>query len=204
MAFGTYKSLREVALPHQISVTVAPFIEPIPLPVDGRFQSDLNFALVNIDVRASETSIGEFLIAPVLKEVWKPYSDSLLIWSHIPLSAGDELTGVPDYFFTRRSPLGLIQDRPYVLVVEAKKDDFEAGWGQCLAAMLAAQKLNEQPGGLVYGCVSNGDLWQFGMLRGTSFTQELRAFVLSDLAGLFAAWNYVLARAKEQALAPAA
>ena len=111
MAFGTYKSLREVALAHQVSVTVAPFIEPIPLPVDERFQSDLNFALVNIDVRASETSIGEFLIAPVLKEVWKPYSDSLLIWSHIPLSAGDELTGVPDYFSTRRSPLGPAERR---------------------------------------------------------------------------------------------
>ena len=91
-----------------------------------------------------------------------------------------------------------------MLVVEAKKDDFDAGWGQCLAAMLAAQRTNDRPSRLVYGCVSNGLAWEFGKLDGCNLTQEIRQYILSDLPGLFAAWNYVFTRAKEQALAPAA
>ncbi len=97
-----------------------------------------------------------------------------------------------------------MQDQPYVLVVEAKKDDFDGGWAQCLAAMLAAQRLNDRPTRVVYGCVCNGWLWHFGKLEEGRLTQEIRQFVLSDLPGLFAAWNYIFAQAKEQALAPAA
>jgi hypothetical protein len=204
MAFGPFKSLREVALTCQIGVHVEAFVESVPVRVDERFQDDLTFSLQNIAVRMSEASICEFLISPVLREVWRPYCDSLSIWSHVPFGAEDPLLGVPDYFFSRRSPLGLVQDQPYVLVVEAKKDDFDAGWAQCLAAMLAAQRMNDRPSRLVYGCVSNGPSWEFGKLDECSLTQEIRQFILSDLPGLFGAWNYVFTQAKEQALAPAA
>ncbi|HVS34435.1 MAG TPA: hypothetical protein VMS17_02570 [Gemmataceae bacterium] len=204
MAFGDFKSLREVALTYQIGVAVDAFLEPTPLPGDERFQSELTWVQQNIAVRTSEASICEFLMAPVLKEVWKPYSDVLAFWSHAPLGVDEPLVGVPDYFFSRRSPLGMVQDQPYVLVVEANKDDFDAGWAQCLAAMLAAQRMNDRPTRLVYGCVSNGPLWEFGRLDQSHLTQEIRQFVLSDVPGLFAAWNYIFAQAKEQALAPAA
>jgi hypothetical protein len=204
MAFGNFKSLQEVATAYQISVAVDHFIEPIPSPVDERFQSELTFALKNVNVRASEAAICEFMIAPVLREVWKPYSDALLLWSHVPLGTTEPLLGVPDYYFSRRSALGLVQDQPYVLVVEAKKDDFDAGWGQCVAAMLAAQQMNDHPARVIHGCVSNGSLWQFGKLEGHTFTRELEEYVLSNLPALFAAWGYVFSRAREQALAPAA
>jgi hypothetical protein len=51
-------------------------------------------------------------------------------------------------------------------MVEAKKDDFEGGWGQCLAAMLAAQMINGDDQLILQGSVSNGDVWQFGRLQG--------------------------------------
>jgi hypothetical protein len=204
MAFGNFKSLGDVALAYQVGVTVDSFLQPIPFPVDARFESELTFALKNVDVRMSEASVCEFLIAPVLREVWKPHSDALSIWSHVPLGVEDPLVGVPDYFFSRRSPLGRVRDQPYVLVVEAKKDDFEAGWAQCLAAMLAAQRMNDHPARIVYGCVSSGMSWEFGKLDGQMLTQEIRQYGLSDLPDLFAAWNYVFVQAKEQALAPAA
>ena len=57
---------------------------------------------------------------------------------------------------------------------------------------------------LVYGCFSNGLSWEFGKLDGSDLTQEIRQFILSDLPGLFAAWNDVFTQAREQALAPAA
>jgi len=205
MAFRDFKSLGEAALTFGITVKVGSFVQPIEFAVDERFRADLQFNLENVNVRMSETAMSEFVIAPVLREVWKAYSDSLQIWSHIPFGVTDPLTGFPDYFFSRKSPLGLVSDQPpYVLVVEAKKDDFDAGWGQCLAAMLAAQQLNGQPPRTIFGCVSNGSLWQFGKLHEKTFIEEIHGWVLSDLPGLFAAWNYIFAQAKAQALAPAA
>jgi hypothetical protein len=205
MTFGNYKSISEASLAHQISVKMEMFLQPVPLVVDARFRDDLTWALENFYVRASEASICEFIIAPLLREVWKPHSDVLQLWSHVAFGPGEELQRTPDYFFSRRSPLGMVNDQPpFVLVVEAKKDDFDAGWGQCLAAMFAAQQLNGMPPRTIYGSVSTGEFWQFGKLHDRDFTREFRSFVLSDLPGLFAAWNYVFIQAKEQALAPAA
>jgi hypothetical protein len=33
-------------------------------------------------------------------------------------------------------------EEPYLIVIEAKKDNFEEGWGQCLVELITAQKLN--------------------------------------------------------------
>lgn len=205
MAFRNYKSLGEAGLALQVSVKIEPFLQPVPLAVDSRLRDELAWVLQNVNVRMSEAAICEFIIAPVLREVWKPHSDVLQFWSHVSFSADEALQGVPDYYFSLRSSLGLVSEQPpYVLVVEAKKDDFDAGWGQCLAAMLAARQLNGHPPRTIYGCVSNGEFWQFGKLHDRDFTREFRSFVLSDLPALFAAWNYVFIQAKEQALAPAA
>lgn len=201
MAFGNYRSLGEAALENQVSVVVDSFIQPISFPVDPVFRDNLTFTLQNINVRMSEAAIGEFVIAPVLREVWKPHSDVLRFWPHTAFRDVNQ----SDHYFSQRSPLGLVNDQPpHVLVVEAKKDDFDSGWGQCLAALLAARDLNGHPQRVVYGCVSNGDLWEFGKLHDQHFTRELREYVLSDLPTLFAAWNYIFCQAKEQALLPAA
>src|SRR5262249_32417402 len=136
------------------------FVKPQPLAVDEAFLRRFEILRTNAPVSASEEAICEFLIAPVLQEVWLSHRDVLMIWSHVSFTADKTLTGFPDYFVAKRSPLGpIVRDRPYVLFVEAKKDDFDAGWGQCLAAMLAAQKLNEEPDGVIYGGVSNGRVW---------------------------------------------
>ncbi len=200
MAFGNFKSLQEVALAYEVSVQVASFVQPIPLSVDERVREELEFAQQHLNLLMSEAALCENLIAPVLRAVWKPYRDTLLLWSHVPLGNEEPLAGTPDYYLSRRSPLGFVADQPYVLIIEAKKDDFEAGWGQCLAAMLAAQRMNGSPCRIIHGCVSTGRVWQFGKLEGKKFTQEPGMFILSDLPALFAAWNYIFIQAREQAL----
>ncbi len=47
---------------------------------------------------------------------------------------------------------------PLLAVVEAKQEDFVKGWGQCLAEMVAAQKLNAgvTPQPTIYGIVTTG------------------------------------------------
>src|SRR5437879_5363532 len=104
MAFGDFKSLADVARAYRIRHRSEPFLQLLASPVDDRFQSELTFSLQNLAVRASEASICEFLIAPVLRETWRPYSDALLLFSHVPLGTTPPLMGTPDYFVTRRGP----------------------------------------------------------------------------------------------------
>jgi hypothetical protein len=198
MPFGSFRSIQEIATRFQVSLKVESFLQPLPVTLDERFVDDLEFTRSHVAVRISEAAIGEFLIAPVLKQAWRPYKDVLTFWSHVPLGTAEPLVGVADYVFCRRSELGLVIDRPFVILIEAKKDDFEGGWAQCLAALLAAQRLNGDSSHVVFGIVSNGNSWEFGRLEGTVFTQELRTFTISDLPELVAALNAVFDAAQEQ------
>ncbi len=84
------------------------------------------------------------MIIPILQEIWKHYRSKLILWSHQKLSYDNNLTETHKYILAKKSPLGKrIFDQPYFVLIEAKQDDFDAGWGQCLAEMIAAKKLNE-------------------------------------------------------------
>lgn len=201
MPFGSFESLSEIALTYQITLRPVPFVNPVPMAVDEAFRRRLEFDRLNAPVSVSEQAIAEFLIAPILHEMWRAYSDSLMIWSHAQFGKTAPLKGFPDYFFARRSPLGRVLDQPYVLFVEAKNDDFDAGWAQCLAAMLAAQGLNKRPEQPIFGSVSSGESWFFGKLEGKTLQQDPRSFTITRLDELFAALNFVFQQAKREALA---
>jgi hypothetical protein len=201
MPLGTYKSIEDVARAYQVTLREEKFIQPIPYPVNEQFQHRLELLLENAPVSVSEEAICEFLIAPILQEIWLSYRDSLMMWSHASFGVEQPLIGYPDYFFSKRSPLGRVRDQPYVLFVEAKRDDFEAAWAQCLSAMLAAQKINKHPEQTIFGGVSNGRVWGFAKLEGQLFTQDSREFTISRLAELFAALHYVFEQSKQLALA---
>ena len=199
MAYGNYKDIQEVAKKYNVRLSVGSFVQPLPTSFNEYFQSELADAVQNLDVKMSEASVSEFLITPVLREIWKQHRDTLLLWSHVSLKVGESFDGYPDYLFTKRSPLGMFRDKPYLLVVEAKKDDFEGGWGQCLAAMIAAQTINENDQITMHGAVSNGEVWQFGKLHDHDFMRDSRSYTISDLTGLFAALNYVFTQATQLA-----
>jgi hypothetical protein len=199
MAFGGFGNLGEVALTYQIRLHPEPFLQPVPMKVDDSFRRRLEFDKVNAPVNVSEQAISEFLIAPVLQEIWRVYSDALMIWSHVQFGQASPLKGFPDYFFSKRSPLGRVLDQPYVLFALAKGDDFDAGWAQCLAAMLAAQQQNKHPDQVIFGGVSSGELWLFGKLEGKTLFQDPRSFTLTHIDELFATLNYLFRQAKQQA-----
>ena len=60
---------------------------------------------------------------------------------------------------------------PLMVVVEAMRQDFDEGWGQCLAALLACQAANGEWPPAVHGVVSTGLLWEFGRLQGQRFVR---------------------------------
>jgi hypothetical protein len=195
MPFTTYKTISAVLQDYQIVSAETNFVVETHLPISDSFRADLEFSLRELVFDNSEYAICENLIYPVLKEIYKSYRDKFMLWSHQPLNFDETLSGVPDYVVAKRSPLGkFVFDQPYVIVIEAKRDDFAAGWGQCLAEMVTAQKLNERGIQPVFGIVSNGKIWEFGRLVSDRFTRNIEGYTIYNLDRLFAAINYIFAQ----------
>jgi len=127
-----------------------------------------------------------------LREVYKRYHDKYSFWIQKSIAYNDKLNGTPDYIIATRSALGkTVLELPLVVVVEAKENDFEQGWGQCLAELVAAQRINSNASIPVYGIVTDGELWKFGKLAGDTFSSNIEGYTVADLAKLFGALNFV-------------
>lgn len=199
MPFANYTSIGEVARAYQITLCDEKFVAPLERPVSSALRDELAFAESFAAYNVSESAVCEWLIHPFLKEVWKSYLNDLMLWSHVPLNYDDDLCGTPDYFLARRSPLGRwILEKPYVVVMEAKRDDPERGWSQCLAALLAAQKLNNLPELILYGITTNGRYWEFGKLEDASLTRDPRAFTWTEVETLCGALHFVFEQCRAQ------
>jgi hypothetical protein len=192
MPFSAYKTIDAVVQEFQITYTQSNFIIETKFPIPDYFRKDLEIVMQDGAADCSEFAICENLIYPVLKEVWKEYRQKFILWSHKSLTYDEKLSGFPEYILARKSPLGnVVFDKPYFLLVEAKLDNFEAGWAQCMVEMIAAQKLNEKPEQEVFGIASNGGVWQLGKLKSNVFTRNQRFYTIQELDKLFAAINYV-------------
>lgn len=205
MPFGNYKTLGEAIRNLQVTELREEFVQLHPVPVSDAFRLWLDQSLTDYPLSCSEWAVCENLIYPVLREVHRPYVKEMLIWSHAALYRGEELLGYPDYMIAKRSPQSNeILETPVAMIVEAKRNDFDAGWAQCLAAMCAVQGLNGDPADrVVYGAVSDGFIWRFGKLQGHALIRHPLEFTLSRLDELFAALNYVLELCRQQVLIPA-
>ena len=199
MAFSSYKSIGAVVKEFKVTYTESDFIVETEFNIPDYFREDLQTVMREGVVDNSEFAICENLIYPVLKEVWKYYRSKFLLWSHESLTCDENLSGLPEYILAKRSPLGkVVFDKPYLLLVEAKQDKFEEGWGQCLAEMIAAQRLNQDLQMIVFGIVSHGDRWQFGKLEADSFTRNITLYSIQELDKLFAAVNYIFRQCELQ------
>lgn len=192
MSFSSYKSIDSVVKEFQITYTQSNFITEMDFPIPDYFREDLEFVMREGAPECSEYAICENLIYPVLKEVWKHYAKNFILWSHKSLTYDENLSGFPEYVLAKKSPLGnVVFDQPYFIIVEAKQDNFETGWAQCMAEMIAAQKLNNKPDQALFGIASNGEVWQFGKLQRDIFLKNKKSYLIDDLDRLFAAINYI-------------
>lgn len=193
MAFSSFQSLPQVLEAYGITYKDEKFIAPTSLTPSDAFLDELRFTLDNIDVYSSEGARTELIISPILREIYKKFAGTLAFWVQKPLSADPTLAGVPDYIFGTKSPLGKkVLGLPLVLIVEAKKNDFEQGWGQCLAELIAAQTLNSSTIRPVHGIVSDGNVWQFGKLTEKIFIQNRGDYLTNEIKELFGAIDFVL------------
>ena len=93
----------------------------------------------------SEKARSEFILVPILLASRELHHDSFSIYSGERLDSDPSrgLNGECDFILTNTPPLPVIQ-APIVVIVEAKKNDIEAGLGQCVAPMVGAQLFNQK------------------------------------------------------------
>ncbi|MCP4347568.1 MAG: hypothetical protein GY795_18850 [Desulfobacterales bacterium] len=198
MAFTDYKSVDQVQEEYSIEYRESAFLNYIEEVPSVKLLEEFDFNRENIDVTASEESRCEHIIMPVLREIYKRHFEKYSFWSHKFIQADEKLRGTPDYIFSNRSKLGkTVLEFPLIIIAEAKKNDFGAGWGQCLAELVAAQKLNNSKDKPVYGIVTDGEVWQFGNLTGSTFTKETNILKLNELPELLGTLDYLLETGKE-------
>lgn len=202
MPFTNYKTLSEVVQAFQLSYHEQNFIQPQPIIIEDRFYQELKFNLTELVVDSSEYALCENIIYPILREIWKSYKDKLMLWSHHPLEYQGELSGIPDYLIAKRSVLGkIVFEKPYFIVIEAKKDNFTEGWGQCAAELVTMQKINANPEQSLFGIVTNAERWEFAKLQNTMFIKNIDGFQIENLDELFASINYLFLKIQDQLLA---
>jgi hypothetical protein len=106
----------------------------------------------------NEQSRREMLIAPLMSDLIH-YTQAQLRIEYI-LKVGNQLQGELDY---------LLRTKTNLLVVEAKQEDLTNGFTQMAVELIALDQweksisVEQQP--KLYGAVSTGTIWQFGVLH---------------------------------------
>ncbi|MGL5063042.1 MAG: hypothetical protein ACRC62_23945 [Microcoleus sp.] len=144
-------------------------------------QENVNLALAS----NTEKSRSEMIITPILIEVRKQLKYQISLFSGIDFNVDPErgLNGSCDFLISNSAEL-LLVSAPVILIVEAKKENINAGLGQCVAEMLAAQIFNERENNdisTIYGAVTTGTNWRFLRLRSQTIEIELSEYYLRDL-----------------------
>ena len=204
MAFTSFKNLNEVVKTYKLYYDVKEFI---PTMLDNARQPSahltetLDFNLKETVYDISEASLCESIIYPLLQDVWKGYRDKLFLWSHTSIEADEDLVGIPDYLIAQKSEYGRVLGLPLLTTVEAKKDNFSEGWVQCVAQLMAMQKLNKEKGDFtLFGIVTNGELWEFASLTNNKLFKNTMAFTIFDINPLYSAIDFVMKSCSNQIL----
>ncbi len=200
MAFSSFGSLEDVLTKYGISYRREPFVVPADgPPFSDSYKAELLYTLESVPFQRSESFACEALIYPTLRDISKHYRDHLTLLSHEAVNADADLRGELDYVVCRRSPLGpLVPGKPYLMVGEAKRSDLDAGWGQALAGMIAARKLDGDSERVFHGISTTGRVWAFGRLVGDTFTEDPRPFGVDDVAQLAGALHFAFAACRDQ------
>ena len=198
MAYGKFGTYEEVATQFKIKLIEASFIQKKEIVIPESL-----FEFINDNLRlkrnyVSENAICEAIISPILTIISKYHQ--IPLWSHIRFDISEEegLVGIPDFLIAPSSDIGTTFTHPIICVTEAKKENFNEGWAQALAEMIAAQRFNQTPDQDIYGIVTTGLFWQFAKLNQHNFTQEVIAYsAVEDLQQLFDVLNWLVSEAKK-------
>ena len=169
MPYGKFESVEQVARLFSVKVNDA-FVAgskaiELPTPLVQSIRAKL---LDSLSFR-NEATICNKVITPILNAVAE-HNKPLNVWIEEPFYVDQEkgLVGEPDYLIAPATAYGGMA-LPPLCIIEAKKQDWDAGWAQALAEMVAASL---QGADICYSAVTTGKIWQFGKMESSIFSKD--------------------------------
>ena len=146
----------------------------------------------------SEKARSEFIVVPILIASRDLCPTPLAIFSgqRLDVDPALGLVGECDFILAATEPVPPLR-APIATIVEAKKNDIEAGLGQCVAQMIAARIFNQAAGlgeTIIYGCVTTGEVWQFLRLVEDTAAIDRRRYYLDNVEGILAVIQEIVGR----------
>ena len=184
-----YSDFTLSALSQQFSLTIDEttdlFADVPETSLRPEFQTRLDIMVPFALATSTEKARSEFIIAPVLLELWLLHNRQIGLLSGVEFNVDEAagLKGICDYIITR-SPEQLFVKAPVLMVAEAKNEDMKKGYAQCMAEMIAAQRFNQREDTAVerlYGVVTIGELWRFMELEGAKVRLDSRSYHIDRL-----------------------
>ncbi len=195
MKFKDFKNNSEMLLHFGVKLLTEEFLnldEITPIEIPSLLKDDFKFLVANRGNTDMEAYACEFFIAPLLKEAWKRNPQAKL-FSH-PQIKYEDLVLVPDYVVTSRDISGLNAfQKPLLITVEAKNDDYAQGWADVYKQLMVARLLNENNEIPIYAIVSIGKGWEIGKLDGSTIYKHPTTLGLDNPNKLLGVLNYIFA-----------
>jgi len=148
----------------------------------------------------TEKARSEFIIAPILAELTEITEHRISLFSGIEFNVDEEkgLNGRCDFIISA-SDIQYSLTSPILTVVEAKNDNINSGFGQCMAEMIAARIFNESEGNkrnAVYGLVTTGSIWRFLKLEDDKIYIDKKEYFIESLDRILGILSQIVSETK--------
>jgi len=146
---------------------------------------------------STEKAKSEFIIAPILLEVTSYYPQQLAIHSGRNLEADSDegLSGECDFIIGKGS-VSTIVNQPIITILRKKEhQSHHDALGQCIAQMYGAMVYNQKHNDhtdKVYGCLTNGETWQFLKLEDELITIDPNVIYLNELERILSCFSAIV------------
>ncbi|EDN68099.1 conserved hypothetical protein [Beggiatoa sp. PS] len=144
----------------------------------------------------SEKARSEMIVVPILLEMMEKNHRTITIFSgeNLEVDTDKGLNGECDFIISRAIKTYTLQ-APILALVEAKQNIIENNMGQCAAQMVGARIFNQsesQPIETIFGCVTNGDVWQFLKLENQTIFIDAKKYFLDNLAQILGVFQEII------------
>jgi len=169
MPYGKFESVEQVAGIFSIKVKDGSAINCKSIEIPELLLNNIKRRLLDSLSFRNEATVCNKVITPMLNIV-EENNKPLNVWIEESFNVDKEkgLMGEPDYLIAPATDYGGMA-LPPLCIIEAKKQDWDEGWAQALAEMVAA---SIKGANICYSIVTTGKIWQFSKLESNIFIKD--------------------------------
>ena len=169
MPYGQFESVEHVASLFSVTVKDASVTGSRRIEIPEILLDSIAARLFDSLSFRNEVTVRNKVITPMLTIVAENNAP-LNVWIEEPFNVDREkgLVGEPDYLVAPPTAHGGMAV-PRLCIIEARKQDWDQGWTQALAEMVAASLRGAQK---CHSVVTTGKIWQFGTLEAGVFLKD--------------------------------